>query len=516
MVQITVDREAEKPLYAQIRDALLKAIEDNMLQPGEQLPTVAAFASRIGVTACTVRRAYEDLTKVGLVRCQVGRGTFVTPPSDGDIAPGQGSPAASASAPPLRRPFGLGEETRGAVDQVRKGISRSLESLMALQARPGLIRFTSGIPGPSTVRPGLLEEMVHRTLAGGQDRLLVTGDPQGLPELRQVLADRYQRRGLDVTPDMILITSGAQQAFSLAAVGGVAKGGAVGCETPCYTGIPSVFKTLGHHVTAVPRDREGPMADRLEWLGDGTGALLYLVPELHNPMGADLSDDRRRYVANWANRRNGLLVADEIFSDLRVDGPAPESLLAAAGPERTVVVSSMSKAFATGLRIGWLVTARDRIRAWTPLKKALDLGCPPLTQMAARELFASGEYDLHVERVRQEYRRRRDVLIETFEEHMPAGVTWTRPAGGFNIWVELPPGYSSIVLFLVAVEKGVSFIPGPYMDMDHRFVHAFRLSFGDTDVDTIREGAERLCAAVNEVVQERPSDAGLGGLGDFL
>src|SRR4029077_7248564 len=119
-------------------------------------------------------------------------------------------------------------------------------------------------------------------------------------------------------------------------------------------------------------------------------------------------------------------------------------------------------------------------------------------------------------RAREHYRVRRDAALEHLKRCMPAGVTWTQPKGGFHLWVEPPAGYSSIALFMLAVERGVAIAPGPQMDIDHRFINGFRLSYGSLDVATIKQGIELLADVVKKLLASPPADAGLSGLGNFL
>ncbi len=249
--------------------------------------------------------------------------------------------------------------------------------------------------------------------------------------------------------------------------------------------------------------------------GDGA-SMLYVCPELQNPMGVDLTPQRRRAVVEWVAARDALLISDEIFHDLHFDGGGPKSLLSDAGPGRTVAIGSLSKSFMCGLRIGWLVSHRDRILSLLDLKNAMDLGCPPLMQGIADALLRSGEYDAHLRNVRRLYKERCDAALEALNEHMPDGVVWTHPAGGFQMWCELPTGYSSLALFLLAVERGVAFLPGPLHDVDHRFVNGFRLAYGSLAPDEIAKGVSLLADAVKELLRHPASDPGLSGVGSFV
>jgi DNA-binding transcriptional MocR family regulator len=511
-MDISIDKSLKIPLYAQIREAIEHEIKEGLLKPGERLPTVTALAKEIGVTQTTIRRAFEDLTNAGLIISHVGRGTFINDPSATD----KEKVSRKSSSMHSTREH-VGSEFSLAARRLRMGISKSLDSLMELAKRPGLISFTSGIPDPELMEEGVLERLINDALKAGQRTYQVYGgSPSGMAELREELANRFSNNGAKVTPDQILITSGSQQAVSILAQSALEKNQRVICETPCFMGIPNAFGALGHWVESVSRDREGPIPDRLNRFNDGTPSVFYLCSELHNPMGTDISPERRAKLVDWAGEQNVDLISDEIFHDLRFEGPAPTSLLAEARHGDHFVIGSLSKSFMVGLRIGWLITNPEKARSLISLKRAMDLGCPPLMQGIALSLLRTGEYDAHLEKAREHYRLRRDTAIEAFARNMPDGVTWTLPLGGFHMWVELPPGYSSIVLFLHAIERGVSFWPGPMQDVDHRYINGFRFSYGSVSPEQIQEGVELLSDAVKELLKEPPSDHGLGGLGDFL
>ncbi len=512
MKRIALHRKSDQPLYAQLRDALEKAIADNTLKPGEQLPPVAAFAKDLGVTQTTVRRALKDLIAAGLVGAHVGRGTFVLGPEER-----AGKRQGAVDAPPPGPPAGLRDpEFVRAARNLRSGIGKSLEALTALTRRPGLISFTSGTPDPAIAADGVLERMAREALRHGQGKYQDYSLPLGSVELREEIARRYSGEGNPITPDQVLLTSGSQQALSLLAQSMMEERPRVLCETPCYMGIPEAFAALGHWVESVPRDDQGPQPERLDRVPNEKPPVLYLVPFLHNPMGTDLGPARRKHLAEWARVRGAVVVSDEIFRDLSFEKNPPPSLRADLGPDRTAVIGSLSKSFMCGLRIGWIVGSRRHIESLGALKRLADIGCPPLIEGMALALLQSGEYDRHLEAARRHYRKRRDALVEALERRMPEGVRWTVPGGGFHLWMELPEGYSSIVLFLLAIERGVTFIPGPRLDIDHRSVNGLRLSYGSLDESRIREGVDLLAEAVEDLLREAPGRYGLGGLGDFI
>lgn len=509
MIKITIDKNSEQPLYIQIRDAIQREIQDEHLKSGERLPTVTAFAEQLGVTQATIRRAFEDLSKEGLIVSHVGRGTFVSMPETE-------APRSTFSAAPQIAPSELtSPESVLAARRLRMGVARSLNELMALAKRPGLIQFTRGVPGGNTMRSGILKELVADALQAGEEKFLGYGDPGGMPELRAEIAGRASKSGLRITPEQVLITSGSQQAIALLAQAASEDQQRVICETPCYRGVPNAFGAFGHWVETVVRDQDGPLPERLQRFRDKKPSLFYLCPQLHNPMGTDLAPDRRDALLQWTEEQEALLVSDEIYHDLRIEGDSPGSFLTTLDPQQAVVIDSLSKTFMSGLRVGWLISSAERVRSLSTLKRAMDIACPLLVQGIALSLLRSGEYDAHIRQVKEYYRKRRDLTLEALQRYMPEGVSWTRPKGGFQLWLELPAGYSSVALFLLAIERGVAFIPGPMQDINHRFMSALRLCYGFVEPDQIPEGIELLADAVSELLKSPPGESGLSGLGDF-
>jgi DNA-binding transcriptional MocR family regulator len=512
-LQIQLDRESEVPLYAQIRDALRLEIRQGRLKSGDRLPSGTTFARQLGVTPSTVLKALEELVEDGEVVSQVGRGTFVAEPRPPAPAPGATLPASGprAAAPPAADPAVI-----EAIRRMRMGVAGSLEALCSLAERPGRIRFNLGLPDTSLIDRKLLGRLMVEVTQSDEWDLESHSPPGGLPELREIVAKRLSKPGRPLSAENILITNGCQQGISLVAQAAIESKRRILCETPCYCCLAQTFSTLGHWVESVIRDHEGPSVSRLEALSGGGPAVLYLCPDLHNPHGTDLSPARRAFLLDWAAKEDVLLLADEVHRDLRFEGKTPESLLADAESTRTLLAGSLSKSFMCGLRIGWLAGNKALIRSLVPLKYARDFGTPPLTQALALQLFRTGEYDKHLERARKAYRLRCAAAIEALEENMPEGVTWTRPPGGFHLWVELPPGYSSVALFLLAAERGVAIMPGPQLDIDNRFLNAFRLSVATVEPKLVKEGVQRLGDAVRELLCHPAGEPGLVGLGGIL
>ncbi|MCP4021538.1 MAG: PLP-dependent aminotransferase family protein [Desulfobacteraceae bacterium] len=518
MIFVKVDKTSNKPLYIQIRDQLEQAIREKKLSPGERLLPVASLAKEIGVTQTTVRRALEDLSKEGLTKCHVGRGTFVedfekhqdsrhdntaqTEMAGGGIqAPGDGR---------VRSDF------KFAAKQLRKGVPDGLCEFVNLTRKPGMIEFVKGVPDPGLFDKDFFNAIVKQTMMEDSKVYMDYGDCQGMPELRQEIAKRYARQGVPVSPEQILITNGVQQGVCIVALDCVEKQRRVICETPGYQGVPETFLVHGNLVDTVQRDEEGPLPEQLARFNHGAAPyLLYTCLQIHSPMGTDMSAQRQKALVNWARQNNGTVLCDDIFQDLRFVKEQPDSIFSQLGQEQTIVVKSLSKSLMSGLRVGWIISSAERINVLTRYKRLVDQSCPQFMQGIVLKLFQSGEYDAHVQRICRIYQERKNVMTESLQQMMPDGVTWTDPSGGFALWITLPEGYSSLSLLLSAVDKGVNFLPGPIFDLDQRFVKSLRLSWAWVDAAKIPEGIEILADTIKEMLRRSPGDSGLSGLGSF-
>lgn len=483
------------PLWRRLDAAIREGIETGRYKPGDRLPSVADLARDLKISRLTVLKAFRGLEEEGLLSSQVGRGTFV---SGGPApSPAPDAPVPSADAKP---------EVARALRRLREGWARGLRELMGVERRPGTIDLSGGVPSPDTVPEGLLERLSRDVVRKDARRLYAYPGPAGLLEMREAVARTLSARGIPVSADEVIVTNGSQQAIALAAAWGQEEGRTVLCETPTYTGIPSAFMLFGHAVRSVPWSGEGLDLRPLEAEGRERKPLLYVCPDFHNPTGVTMSEPRRVEIAEWAKRTGALVVDDQIFREMRFEGREPASLYSLLAPGRRILVGSVSKSFMTGLRIGYLVADLPLVADLLPYKRSMDLGSPSLVQAIAAAFLNEG-YASHLEAMRSYYRVRRDAALEALAEHMPEGTTWTRPEGGFQLWVTLPDGASSIALFLQGIERGVAIVPGPAHDVDGGCLSSFRLGYGHGTPAKIRQGVRRLADAAKAVLSSPSREA---------
>jgi 2-aminoadipate transaminase len=513
----TIDKQSDTPLYMQIRNNIEAAILSGELNPGDKLPPVTCLAKDIGVTQATVRRALQDLGKAGHTCCHVGRGTFIQDAAsiseneqpEVSTSTGQNDLRLNHNRPPAQN------SREFAARRLRTGVGKALNDIMSLAERPGIIQFTRGVPDPALLPESFLQEITMETLQNGGNDLIETTDSLGRYDLRQEIADRFTKRGTAITPEQVLITNGSLQAITLVAQANIEMKYNVICETPCFKGITDTFAAMGNWVETITRDSHGPIANLPDRLPDQNPFLLYLCPYAHNPVGTNLSKERYAMLVEWAKRTGSLIVADEIFRDLCFDEVPPPSLMQELGADQTIVVNSLSKSVMTGLRLGWLISSPKRVQQLAILKRLMDQSCASLIQGLAVTILKSGRFDAHIKKMQAIYQSRRDTLLNALHRYMPKEVTWSTPEGGYSLLLELPRGYSSISMFLAAIDKGVSILPGPLFDIDHRFVHCFRISYAWMDEEQIKEGIELLASAVEVFLSRPPGDNGLSGIGSY-
>jgi GntR family transcriptional regulator / MocR family aminotransferase len=472
------------PLYRQIEQAVRAAIAGGNLKPGERLPSAVDLAKDLGINKLTAVKAFQLLEKSGLVRSEVGRGTFV---------------AASGETTGAAAPAEARIDVAKSVRRLREGFARGLREMMAMERPPGTINLSGGAPAPTSVPDDLLPKLARDALARNPGRLHDYAGPAGLEELRTQLAATLARRGIEVSPDEILITNGSQQAISLVGAWAREDGRTAISETPTHLGLPGALMLFGHAVQTVPWDGNGPNLEQLRALAGRERALFYVCPDFQNPTGLTMPTEARAALADFARRSDTCVLVDEIFREMRFEGAEPQSLYTMLPAGRRILVGSISKSFMPGLRVGYLVADRPLIAELLPYKRYMDLGCPSLVQAIAAAFLKNG-YAKHLEKMRTYHRVRRDAALEALEASMPEGVRWTRPQGGFQLWVTMPAGVSSIQLFLQGIEQGVAINPGPVHDVDGRYLSCFRLGYAHPTPDEIRTGIGRLATIVESML----------------
>ncbi len=354
------------------------------------------------------------------------------------------------------------------------------------------ISFARGAPAPECLDIELTADCAREAIERGGPAVLSYGPGGGYAPLREWLAERH-----GVQPSRVIITSGSLQGFVFLAQR-IAPGRRVLVEAPTYDRPLKILAALGAEIVALPMDEEGLDPDALEReLAAGTAsAFLYTIPTFQNPSGRTLSADRRRRIAELAERHDLLVLEDDPYGLVRYEGEAPPLLFELEGGERVVYSSSFSKTVAPGVRVGYFVLPEGLAAAIEEVAVSTYISPPALTQATVHELIRRGAFEPNLERVCGLLRTRRDAMLAALERDFPPGTSWSRPEGGYFLWVTFPEGVAAGELLVRALDAGVAFVQGtdffPVGSGDG--AGAARFAFSFESPERIAEGVARLAA----------------------
>ena len=481
---IALDRTGPGTLKDKLREALLSQIRSGALRTGERLPPTRVLADELGLNRGTVSAVYDELAAMGVLNAHVGRGTYV------EGVPTEGSDP--------RGPFRWSDHFTD-LDVVPR--ERELLAQASRGAGPDMISFAGLVPDETLYPVGALGDAITAVLTEEGAPLLAYGPPGGhdafLDFLRGYLAEE---RDVLQRPEELLVVNGSQQALDLLARAFIRPGDTVVVEEPSYYGALEIFRGYGARLVGIPVDEHGMTMNGLEAvLAREHPKLIYLMPTFQNPTGTTLPASRREELVRLSTRYQVPVIEDDFDGELYYDEAPPRPLKSLLGSEGVIYIGTPSKMLFPGLRIGWVAAAEPVVRRLSRLKQVSDLSGSPLLQAALARFANAGELKKHMPIVRNAYGRRMRRLIAALEEHMPAGVTWTRPQGGLSILVSLPAGLDSSELLPEAIARGVMFTPGRLFFTAQGANH-LRLSIGRVNEQAVETGARRLGEVLHEAL----------------
>lgn len=461
-MELVLERKGRVPLYRQITDQIRDQIRSGALRPGDRLPTVRQLAAAYGLTRLTVHSAYSELQGLDLIESRVGRGTFVSEKVQAD-------PAGTSA----RRSASWASRT-------------ALGQLMRQHDGRDAISFAEAMPEPATYPLQDITAAARRALQ--QRDALDYGPIQGDAGLRSQLSRLLLDRELDVAPDALFVTAGAQQGIDLVLRSLTAGNDVVLVEEPTYPGVLEAAAQQGRRVVGIPRDETGLDMQALEAAcRTHRPALLYLIPTFGNPTGTSLPDEQGDALLEMARTHDFLILEDDVYGFLSFDGSPPPPLASKDRDDRVIYLTSLSKVLAPSLRLGMVASSPPQLAAIAGAKQGVDLVCSMLLQRTAAEYLSTDPIPSHLERVRDLYRERRDAVLASLQRHLP-GCSWTRPAGGLSLWLTLPEGIDERDVVRDAADEGVVAAPGRvFVTRESRRAH-LRLSFGMHSSERIEEG----------------------------
>lgn len=380
-----------------------------------------------------------------------------------------------------------------------------IRALFAVASRPEIVSFAGGMPYTAALDFDAVGDVLAAIVRDHGPTAFQYGEGQGRAELRELLVEVMRAEGVPAHADDLVVTVGGQQGLELVAKCFVDTGDVVIAEGPTYVGGLGALSSHEADVRHVPMDDDGMRVDLLEDELDRAAAdgarvkLVYTIPNHQNPAGVSLSVERRERLAELAEQRDLIVLEDNPYGLLDFEGrtwPSIRSLV----PDRVLYVGTMSKTFAPGTRTGWVAApgpVRDKL---VLLREAGDLCQSNLTQMLVENWLSTQPWTEQVKRFREVYRERAEAMLAALTEHMPEGVTWTHPTGGFYVWMTVPEAIDTGDLLAKAIHHKVAYVPGRGFFADGAGGNQLRLCYSFPPVDRITEGIARLGELLHEEI----------------
>ncbi len=387
-------------------------------------------------------------------------------------------------------------------------VASEIRALFAVASRPEVVSLAGGMPYVTALPLDVVGELVSDLVAKRGPVALQYGSGQGDPALREQICEVMRLEGIEAGADDVVVTVGSQQALDLITRIFIDPGDVVLAEGPSYVGALGTFSAYQAKVVHIAMDDQGLIPESLaqtiyalQTAGNRI-KFLYTIPTFQNPAGVTLNEVRRRQVLEICQRAGVLVVEDNPYGLLGFDGE-PLRALRADDPDGVVYLGSFSKTLAPGFRVGWALAphaVRDKL---VLAMESAVLSHSSFTQLAVGQYLATQPWREQIKTFRELYRDRRNALLGALEVLMPAGCTWTRPAGGFFVWMTLPEGLNSKAILPRAVAERVAFVPGTGFYSDGGGSQHMRLSYCYPEPERIREGVRRLAGVIEQELQLR-------------
>ncbi len=383
--------------------------------------------------------------------------------------------------------------------------SSEIRDLMTLASRPDIISFAGGMPGNELFPVEEVEELFRKVEVKKKQAAFQYGPTPGLPSLLESLSGFLEKKGLPVTQNRLLITTGSQQGLNLLAKAFIDPGEPVLVENPCFIGALSAFRSYEAELRAVPVDREGISMELLqeEIQRREKAKFLYITPYFHNPAGLLYSAERKEQLIRALQGTDIPLIEDDAYGDLYFYEEDRERLkpIKAINPTEIDVcyTGSFSKILGPGLRLGWMLVPEEIYCKCELIKQSADACSPSFTQVLADEFIRSGQIYSYIATVREEYKRRASSMVAALKANLPGYVQWSEPRGGFYIWLTLPEETDATKIVQLAIAGGAVFVVGKTFDPEGKRNNSLRLSYCNNTTEQIAEGIAIVANAIRQV-----------------
>jgi len=387
--------------------------------------------------------------------------------------------------------------------------SEDIKLLMKQSSGEGLISFAGGMPNNDLFPVAEIDEIYNNLDDDIKKLCFQYGPTTGYPPLVRSLQNLMLRKGLPAKSDKILVTTGSLQAISIITQEFVNEGDIILAENPCFVGAISVFETYGAKIIGIPIDKEGIDIEALEKVIASLKSppkFLYITPNFHNPAGILYTEQRRRALLKVLSGTDIILIEDDAYGDLFFDSkdqPLTKPLKSYKGYDVDIIYTgSFSKILGPGFRLGYMLSSPEIFEKAESIKQALDACTSNFMQILATEFIERGYLRPYLDFLRIEYRERKDILQRSLKKHMPKGIKWVEPQGGFYMWLSLPDQVMATALFKDCLKQGLVFVTGRTFDPENVNDDHLRLSFSNMPKEDIEKGVILLSQVIRGHLKE--------------
>jgi DNA-binding transcriptional MocR family regulator len=459
MIDISVRQGEKIPLYEEVAGKINYLIEQGTLRPGDRVPSIRNLSKQLQVSINTVKEAYNLLEDRRLLEARPQSGYYV-----------RARLPELPAEPVVDRP---------AINPCEVSLSSIYQVVMRDLLDPKLLQLGIAVPNPELLPIEKLNRMLAREMRRFPTQAVSYSLPPGNLRLRKQIAQRLLLSGCALSPDQIVITSGCVEAVVLALRILCKPGDAVAIETPVYFNFLQMIQDLGLKALEIPASSRGGISlEALEYAlesNSGEVKACIVISNFNNPLGGRMSDEDKLRLVNMLEEYQVPLIEDDIYGDLSYGDERPSVAKSFDNTGNVLLCSSFSKTLAPGYRVGWVAAGRyqEQIERGKMLANVATASPP---QLAIAEFLANGGYEHHLRSVRRAYARQAAQMGDAIGRAFPVGTRVSRPQGGFVLWVEMPEGIDSLVLYKKAKVQGITIAPGPIFSVDGRYRNCVRLN----------------------------------------
>ena len=388
-------------------------------------------------------------------------------------------------------------------DRADNVIQNAIRKTLPFIRQPGVVSFAGGWPDPALFPTDAIKEILAHVVDTEPQIALQYGATAGDPRLRRWLSERMQsKNGMTVGEDQIVVTSGSQQGLFLINALLVEDGDVIATESPSFVGAFGSMNLFGGRRVGIRMDDDGLDTEALESvLKSQKVKLLYVIPDFQNPTGRTMSVARRKRLVELAEQYDFIILEDSPYSELRYNGEYLPPIHSLDPNGRTVYLGSFSKTFSP-MRVGWMCLPAEMVSKVVLMKQSADTNTSALTQSLIYHFCERGLLDGQIAKINAAYKRKRDVMLATFDRYMPAEVEWTSPDGGMFAWLSLPHHLDASELFHKAINEKVAVVAGSafYPNKSSAKHHEMRINWVSPSEGQIQVGMRALANVIREAM----------------